>query len=119
RRRPRLVTELLTACLFDENGSPLDAEQIWDLAVSRRIECLLRLVAASTDFDWRLTLRCPKQDCLQLVEIELPLNELIALPRDGNNRDLLDLQDGATFLRLRRPTGDDQRRWRTRSFTDA
>ena len=117
--RPRLVTEILTACLFDQYGSPLDAEQTWNLAVSRRIECLLRLVAASQDFDSRLTLRCPGQDCLQLIEIELPLSELIALQRDGDNRGLLEWQDGATILRLRRPTGDDQRRWRTRSFADA
>jgi hypothetical protein len=117
--RPHLVTEILTACLFDEDGSPLDAEHIWNLAVSQRIESLLRLVAASRDFDWRLTLRCPRRDCLQLIEIELPLGELIATQRDGNNRSLLECQEGATLLRLRRPTGDDQRRWRTRSFTDA
>ncbi len=116
--RPRLVTEILTACLSDQDGSPLDAEQIWNLAVSRRIECLLRLVAASRDFNWRLTLRCPGRDCLQLIEVELPLRELIATQRDGSNRSLLEWQDGVTSLRLRRPTGDDQRRWRAWSFAD-
>jgi hypothetical protein len=117
--RPRLVTEILTACLFDEDGSPLSAEQIWNFAVSQRIECLLRLVAASEDFDLHLPLHCPGEDCLQLIEIEVPLSDLIATQRDGNNRSLLECQDGATIFRLRRPTGDDQRRWRTRSFTDA
>jgi hypothetical protein len=116
--RPRLVTGILTACLSEEDGSPFDAEEIWNLAVSRRIECLLWLVAASRDFDWRLTLRCPGRDCLQLIEIELPLRELITIQRDNSNRSLLEWQDDATILRLRRPTGDDQRRWRARSFAD-
>ena len=41
--RPRLVTEILAACMFDQDGSPLESERAWNMPVSRRIECLMQI----------------------------------------------------------------------------
>jgi hypothetical protein len=117
--RPRLVTDILTACMLDEEGSPLGAERAWDMEVSRRIECLLKLVAANQEFVPRITIRCARHDCRQLIEIELPIADVLSLQRRVEERDFMELQVDAAILRLRRPTGRDQRQWRAVSIPDA
>ena len=117
--RPGLVTDVLSACLLGRDGSPLATDRVWAMPVSQRIECLLRLAAAGHTFVWSVTLRCPRDDCRQLIEIELPIDDVLALQRRAEQRDLAEWQDGALSLRLRRPTGGDQRQWRAASFADA
>ena len=117
--RPRLVTEILVACVRDEQGSPLAAAQAWSLPTSRRIAALLGLAAASETSVRRVTLRCPREDCLQFIEFDLPIEDLIGLQSIAEERQWMDWQSGAVSLRLRRPTGRDQMEWRERSFACA
>jgi hypothetical protein len=116
--RPRLVTEILAACIFDQDGSLLESERAWNMPVSRRIEWLMRLVSASRAFASRLPVRCPRGDCRELSEVDLPMDEILSLQRRAEERDLAEWRDGSTVLRLRRPTGRDQRDWRNASFAD-
>jgi hypothetical protein len=116
--RPRLVTEILAACMFDREGAPLESERAWSMPVSRRIEWLIRLASASRAFASRLPVRCPRGDCRELSEIDLPLDEVFNLQRRAEGCDLTEWRDDSTVLRLRRPTGRDQRDWRSASFGD-
>src|SRR6266540_3756712 len=117
--RPGPVTDVLSACVLGRDGSPLATDRVWAMPVSQRIECLLRLAAAGHTFVWSVTLRCPRDDCRQLIEIELPIDDVLALQRRAEQTDLAEWQDGAISLRLRRPTGGDQRQWRAAWFADA
>lgn len=116
--RPRLVTEILAACILDQDGAPLESERAWNMPVSRRIEWLMQLALASGQLAPRLTVRCPRGDCCELSEIDLPLDEILNLQRRAEERDLAEWRDGSTAVRLRRPTGRDQRDWSSASFAD-
>jgi hypothetical protein len=116
--RPRLVTEILSACMFDKDALPLDTANVWKLSISRRIACLLRLAAMGDDFSGQVTVQCPGVDCGQVVEMDLPIPEILALQQRVEERALLELRDGPEPVRLRRPTGVDQIRWRGKSFLD-
>lgn len=116
--RPQLITEILAACVFHPDGSSLDIEQAWNLSVSRRIEYLLCVAMGGRESGFTLTLQCPWESCRQLLEIDLPLGDVLALQRRAEDRKLMEWQDGGTILRLRRPTGCDQREWNANAFTD-
>jgi hypothetical protein len=105
--RPLLVTALLAQC-----GEPSDAAFWWSQPVGLRIGALLRLLAATDQGSRQLTFtaRCAQASCGETFEFEVPLH---ALPDgsgdDGPIRVQLDAERSVT---LRRPTGDDLRRWR-------
>jgi hypothetical protein len=115
---PRLVTDILAACLSGQDGAALEAESIWSMAVSRRIEWLLRIASTRQMIVWRATVRCPRAECRELGEIDLPLVKISALQRRAEERELAEWRDGTTVLDLRRPTGRDQRGWRSEAFAD-
>jgi hypothetical protein len=64
-----------------------------------------------------LQLRCP--GCGEASEVELPLDALAALGEAAEREPLLEVEvevgEGRT-IRVRRPTGEDQRRWRGRAY---
>jgi hypothetical protein len=66
-----------------------------------------------------LVVQCPGESCGQLLEITLALDDLLGLQRQAECRDLLDWMEGGKPLRLRRPTGRDQRTWRSTVFASA
>jgi hypothetical protein len=112
--RPALVTALLLAFLTERTGTPVEPVEIWDLAVSTRHLLLVRIVAALEGTDtFALQLRCPTPGCRELLEVPLSLAALAALHDEHAARDTLGAPgDGAAgALTLRRPTGDDLRRW--------
>jgi hypothetical protein len=117
--RPGLITEILAACLFCEDGSLVGIDRLWDLTVSRRLEYLLRVAMAGRFSAFSLVVQCPGEDCGQFLEIALALADLLALQRQAERRELLEWPEGATTLHLRRPTGVDQRTWRSTVFENA
>jgi hypothetical protein len=117
--RPGLITEILSACLCCGDGSPVGNDRVWELTVSRRLEYLLRVAMAGRSSRLSLVLQCPGEHCGQLLETSLALDDLLALQRQAESRDLLELPDGAATLHLRRPTGGDQRAWRSTVFENA
>jgi hypothetical protein len=104
--RPGLVTALLTQC-----GNRRDAEFWWSQPVGRRIAALLELVALTEQRDAiSLTAPCVAAACGESFEFELRLR---SLPRGTAEVGPLRVQlEGERALTMRRPTGDDLRRWR-------
>ena len=50
--------------------------------------------------------------------MNLPIIEVLARQRRAEERELLDWQNGAERMQLRRPTGGDQLEWQRRSYDD-
>ncbi|MCY1281422.1 hypothetical protein D9M68_670810 [compost metagenome] len=103
RDRPRLVTDLLARCAAD-------AEFWWAQPVAARSAALLRLVAVTDGIQaLSFTARCPA--CAEAFEFDLQLAALLA-GADDSGPIRVSLDQGADVA-LRRPTGDDLRRWRS------
>ena len=104
--RPGLVTALLAHC----GGRP-DPAFWWSQPVGERTAALLRLVALTDERgDISLGARCVAGACGESFEFDLPLRSLTGAVADAGPLHL-QLSDGRA-LTLRRPTGDDLRRWR-------
>lgn len=104
--RPALVTALLAQC-----GEERDAAFWWLQTVGERTAALLRLVALTEQREEiALCAKCWSHACGEPFEFELPLP---SLPGGGTDPRpfLIQLDDGRA-LTMRRPTGEDLRRWR-------
>lgn len=103
--RPGLVTALLERCGTQGDG------YWWAQQVGCRTAALLRL-AALTDrcTSMALAASCAEPDCGEAFEFELPLPALV--DRASSDEPMLVRLDAGRIAALRRPTGDDLRRWR-------
>jgi hypothetical protein len=117
--RPGLITDILSACLASPDGSPVATERVWDITVSRRLEYLLRVAMAGRPSVLSLVVECPAEGCGQLLDISLALGDLLARQREAERSDLFEGRAGAAGLQIRRPTGSDQRRWRSSEFENS
>jgi hypothetical protein len=104
--RPGLVTALLAQC--SEHHDPAFW---WSQPVGIRTAALLRIVALTEDSaHLPLTARCVKSACGEAYEFELPLR---ALPAGEADSAPIRVQlDDERAVTVRRPTGNDLRRWR-------
>ena len=108
--RPALVTALLERC-----SAAGDPAAWWTQPIGNRIAALLRIVALSEDSsELTVRLRCPRP-CGESFEVALPIDAL------GGNGAVTDpipvtLAEGAVVA-VRRPTGEDQRGWRSRGYS--
>jgi hypothetical protein len=102
--RPLLVTGLLAQC-----AGHGDAEFWWSQPVGSRTAALLRLLGATDASAQELgfSARC---SCGEPFEFALPLAALLDRPQDGACIEAP--LEGGRHVRLRRPTGEDLRRWR-------
>ncbi len=111
---PRLVTAVLAACTERADGSAPPEPFFWALEAGTRVACLLRLVALD-DVDELTTLAaCANPACARPIEIALAIAELLALQEQRPEGPV-----AVGPLRLRRPTGEDQRSWGAMVFADA
>lgn len=104
--RPSLVTALLTRC-----GEHRDPSFWWSQPVGERTAALVRLVALTEQRDGiSLGARCVDPACGESFEFELPLG---LIPGGAPDAAPMQVQlDAGRTLTMRRPTGDDLRRWR-------
>jgi hypothetical protein len=114
-RGPEIVTELLCASACQPGGGAVGADELWALPVGRRMEVLLRLAALAGGEMAQATMRCPA--CAETLEAEFSLLELAELSAARAETPVEVRRNGET-LRLRRPTGADQRRWATSTSGD-
>ena len=104
--RPGLVTMLLAQC-----SAPRDPTFWWSQPVGTRTAALLRLVAETEGRDEiALSARCTAAACGEAFEFALPLRGLPGGEADA--APILLSLDERRSLTMRRPTGDDLRRWR-------
>jgi hypothetical protein len=104
--RPGLVTTILAHC-----GEPADAPFWWSQPVGVRTVTLLRLVALTEHrADLSLNGRCGADGCGESFEFTLPL---LSLPGGTASDSPLQVQlEDERTLTMRRPVGEDLRRWR-------
>ena len=117
--RPRLVTEVLAACADPPLGED-EGELIWRLSLAARIGGLLAIQARTAGTDTLpLTFGCPDPECRERMEVSLPIPDLMAMAREAEQSAETEaaLPSGGS-LRLRRPTGVDQRLWRQAAHAD-
>ncbi len=109
--RARLVTNLLARCAQTRRGSTPPEQTIWELPLGTRIEAVLTLAAgdAARPFAWRT--RCRYEDCGAEGELELDPAEIAGLVAEKYRQELVPVEIGARTAWLRRPTGEDQRKW--------
>ncbi len=119
-QRSALVTRVLSRCGTDATRV-LDEEAAWNLTLAARIGALCAIVALTEERDaLTVRLRCRLPACGQALEIGLSVGALIALAQEAERRRVIDLDSAdGTVRRLRRPTGDDQRRWQSMRYADA
>lgn len=113
--RPEQVTRVLAQCL---RGVPQEkAEEIvWRLTLAARVGGLAAIVAHSFDTP-TLAAHLSCGSCGQEYEIDLPLPELMQLAQSAERETIIAADMGAEQrLSLRRPTGADQRQWRSLAF---
>jgi len=104
--RPALVTALLA-----QGDAPSVRDFWWAQTVSRRTAALLRLLAHTDGrTQLALTASCASAACGEAFEFDLPLSALPDGAADGEPIGV-QLGDGRSAA-LRRPTGNDLRRWR-------
>ncbi len=117
---PELVTRVLEAFLCAPGGGPAEPLELWNLPVGARLLALLWIVAALDDADGlTLTLRCRRPGCRAAMESALGLSDLAALQGEHSGPEVLALSrpDGRAVT-LRRPTGEDLRRWHAAAPAD-
>ena len=107
---PHLITALLACCTERPAGQALEPQFFWDLGVGKRIECLLILASLEGTKELSIPLRCPQPSCGQPIEIDLTLEEILAVGQETGD-DTLSVQFGEVCLVVRRPTGADQLAW--------
>lgn len=115
---PQLITEILACCTERPDGQALAPQFFWDLGVGKRIECLLVLASLEGAGEMSIPLRCPAPSCGQPIEIDLTLEELLAVGPEAGD-DAVSVQLGEECLAVRRPTGADQLAWLQRPLQDA
>ena len=108
--RPRAVTAVLCACATP----PASEGTIWALTLAGRIGGLLAVWAGDARRNLELQLKCA--GCGADLEVALPVSALAEMAQQAEAEPELEIGDAA--LRLRRPTGEDQRRWREADFAD-
>lgn len=100
------VTALLMACIADDHGQPVGADDAWDWSMNRRLHGLIAVRLATDGAPLELQGVCER--CREALAIELDLRALdgdVAVSR-------FQLRVGAGEMTLRLPTGRDLQRWR-------
>lgn len=115
---PHLVTQILSNCIRNADGSPLEDDFFWELSIGKRIELMLTIATEGGAFGLNISLRCSNEACGQSMEIDLTMAEIAELQRraDSVNHVAIPIEKGE--LLLRKPTGADQVLWRQISFPD-
>jgi hypothetical protein len=114
--RPHLVTQVLECCTRDKSGKTPDQAFFWELAVGKRIECLLTIATLRDSSDLSVRLRCLSEACGQQMGVEISIEELATLQHRAD--DTFIIRVGDESLPIRKPTGVDQLEWLKGSYPD-
>ena len=113
--RVTTVCALLAACMSGDCGEPAEREsRVLALTLAGRIGALCVVVARTTAIAaLEVELRCPRAGCGETFAVEVALADLRQLAADAERAPVVEISLGdAAPLRVRRPTGEDQRAWR-------
>jgi hypothetical protein len=106
--RPALVTALLDLC-----APPDDPTFWWAQPVGARVAAILQLLARTEGTGViAVPIRCTSCECGEQIFVELPLDALRDTAAPTVRLDL----PGGRVVQMRRPTGEDLRRWRAGEY---
>lgn len=113
------TTRVLAACWAGAGAGAV--EGVWRLTLSGRIGGLASvLLASQAERDLAVALRCPVDACGESFAAPVPLATLAALGEEAEAEPVVTAALGNGLgVRLRRPTGEDLRRWRSAGWSDA
>lgn len=112
--RPTLVTAVLATC----SRQAQDTDALWAQSMAERVGALVRIVTAAIGSD-DIVLRLPCPACSEGLELDVPCKWLLNEAERGSCETEAEITLGESrTVRVRRPTGADQRNWRTRMYTD-
>jgi hypothetical protein len=119
--RTTLVTELLARCLADAGDVPAGRSDARRLTLAGRIGGLAAIVARTDGSDQvALELRCPVATCGVPLQIGLSLAWLLERSQEAEDaRAITVAMPRGGALSVRRPTGNDQHAWQSRTYADA
>jgi hypothetical protein len=106
---PRLVTRVLEACTADDGARRVAPEFFWALSVGSRLACLLEIASLGESREATRQFRCAAGSCAELLEVEVPLRKIAQWHRSLEPRESLTVELKDRTLRVRLPTGADQR----------
>lgn len=118
RKPPYIAADILHCCARSQQGDRVDPDFCWDLPVGIRIQCLLILCRLDHGDVFSVHVTCAGTDCGQLMELDLSINQLIALQQATAPNHPIAIQHNDRKQQLRRPTGRDQRRWLKHVYAD-
>lgn len=114
------VSRLLAQCRPETlPGAAAGDAWAWQLTLGYRIGAVAAIVAATLDrAELDVTLHCLAESCQQPFEVSLPLATLRELGEAAQQQATLELTfEQRSPLRVRRPTGEDVRRWQAHRYT--
>jgi hypothetical protein len=109
-RQHELVSRVLAACSADHAQQPLTESVVDQWQLSRRLQQLLAIAIQTRGYRLLLQSRCGNDACLEMIEIPLDLRMFGQTSSDQS----VDITIDDDTVRLRLPTGHDQRRWYAR-----
>jgi hypothetical protein len=115
--RAEVVTAVLAGCALAPDGVPLGYERASALAIGERLGALVSVCRLSGRRELSWVALCA--GCDEEFEVELALDALASAQEAAEADAPAAVEWGGTTYRLRRPTGDDLRRWRDRPPADA
>ena len=117
--RPWLETQILACCTTDKIGNRPADDFLWNLDVSKRTECLIAITSlAEPSRQIDVDLHCQNSECLEEMELELSIEDIASIQSLAEAHETIDVEIGDTHFSLRKPTGVDQLKWLTDSYTD-
>lgn len=114
--RPRLVSDVLVACLLPTGNLVFDRAALDALPVGDRLAMLVKLLRASGQDTLVAALTCNAIDCGGSFEIEIDLSTLLDYHRHANQESEIEAEADGGSIHLRRPTAEDQNVWRQGGF---
>jgi hypothetical protein len=104
--RESAVTDLLAACLTDDDGRAIAIDELWGWTLSQRLQALLAVQLASGEPTIELETRCAQ--CAEAMELSVDLRAFVGEPPAPHF--IWRSPDGVE-IGLRLPVGRDVQRW--------
>lgn len=115
---PFVATDVIQRCSRNECGEKVEADLLWALPVGKRMQCLLTLCRLSQGNIFSFQFSCANARCGQLMELDIPLAQFMEVRQAADTKDSVTVKWNGEKLRLRKPTGQDQREWLQHAYAD-
>lgn len=117
--RPRLVSDVLRACLVFSSPATPEEDALETLPVGERLAMLIELVKSGGPDFLTVDVTCGAPGCGQPYKLELDLTALQELHYRACQVDKIEVDQEGSSIHLRRPTAEDQFRWRENHYLNS